>query len=221
MASPSGPISETTESPLERRTCDICAHKVPLTANPLKVCARCGGVRYCSARCQRLDWPRHKVQCVKRPSAGPNKEPLRTKADLDHDAKVRAELTSDRSTTTVMALECLRSAHLAGQTDMDDLSVFLGMEEDRTPQAIKDLAAAGLRERVASGELPCHVAGLMYCARADTLFRAGVKEPITDAVRALHISNFEQRDAEWLQEYAARVKHVKHELAKDPLGGTW
>ena len=120
-----------------------------------------------------------------------------------------------------MALESLRSTHLAGPTDMDYLSIFLGMKEDRTPQAIKDLAAAGLRERVASGKLPCQVAGLMYCARADTLFRAGVKEPITDAVRAHHISNFEQEDAEWLQKHAARVARIKHELAKDPRGRDW
>lgn len=78
------------ESALQRRTCDTCAKRLPLTAKALQVCARCGGRRYCSTACQREDWSNHRVRCVERPSAGPNMEPVRTAADREDDANVRA-----------------------------------------------------------------------------------------------------------------------------------
>ena len=194
MASPSGVISEVTESPLERRTCDLCAKEEPLTAKPLKVCARCGGRRYCSARCQRLDWPQHKVRCAKRPSAGRNKEPLRTKADRDHDASVR----EDEQAT---AMENLLSDK--GRSDeYDHLMDFLS-HDDTKPQAIKELAVTGLPERVASGELSSYIAGAMCCARLDFLTNEGVEEPVTDAVRVEYIPKFAQNEAKWLREFAA------------------
>ena len=171
MESPSGPVSKTMESPLERRTCDVCARQAPLEEKPHQVCGRCGGRRYCSPGCQLHDWPRHKVRCAKRPSAGPSKEPLRTKADRDHDAKVRA----DEQATAMENL--LR----AGEHDKDDfLAIF--QSDPATSQAIKDLAMTGLRERIASGELSSHVAGIICHLRLMRLAAEGATEPFTDKV---------------------------------------
>ena len=179
---------------LERRACDLCAKQSPLTAKPLQVCGRCGGRRYCSALCQRLDWRRHKARCAKRPSAaGPNKQPIRTKADRDHDAKVRAD-------EQAMAMENF----LAPRAGKDDrLAILLSDEGPDAPPAMKALLVTGLRERVASGELSSYVAGGIYCDRWNLLAAEGVKEPVTDTVRATYIRKFSQNEAMWLRMIAA------------------
>ena len=189
MASPSGPISETKESSLERRTCDMCAKEAPLEEKPLQVCGRCGGRRYCSPSCQFHDWPRHKARCAKRPSAGPNKEPLRTKADRDHDAKVRA----DEQATAMENL--LR----AGEHDNDDFQAIF-QSDSATPQAIKDLAMTGVRERIASGELSNYVAGLICYRRIMFLSAEGATwEPVTDKVRVYFKNKFKLNEAMFLR----------------------
>ena len=45
-------------------TCSICGQ----TEGQLKNCGRCGVKKYCSAECQKMDWPRHKDQCTPRAS---------------------------------------------------------------------------------------------------------------------------------------------------------
>jgi hypothetical protein len=40
------------------------ADSAPRDAPKLKRCSRCGGAYYCSAACQRADWPAHKSSCA-------------------------------------------------------------------------------------------------------------------------------------------------------------
>ena len=43
------------------RTCTVCT-----STTSLRRCARCSTAYYCSATCQRVDWPSHKASCNKR-----------------------------------------------------------------------------------------------------------------------------------------------------------
>ena len=193
MKIPLGDVSKAIEKSLERRTCDVCAQQALPEEKPHQVCGRCGGRRYCSPSCQLHDWPRHKVRCAKRPSAGPSKEPLRTKADRYHDAKVRA----DEQATAMENL--LR----AGEHENDGfLSIFLS-DQDSTPQAIKDLAMTGLRERIASGELSSHVAGIICYLRLMFLSSEGATEPFTDKVCMNLRIKFKLDEAMFLRQGAA------------------
>lgn len=49
-----------TEDSTTLQLCEGCA---PLKFGVLR-CGRCDDVRYCSAECQRADWPRHRETCV-------------------------------------------------------------------------------------------------------------------------------------------------------------
>ena len=39
--------------------CAVCAN-----ANDLKHCGRCNATAYCSPACQKVDWPKHKLECA-------------------------------------------------------------------------------------------------------------------------------------------------------------
>lgn len=43
----------------------------------LKTCARCKSTRYCSFECQKLDWPRHKLECTPYSETPPEMLPVR------------------------------------------------------------------------------------------------------------------------------------------------
>jgi len=47
------------ETMLELPTCSYCGNP----SAQCKKCGRCGGVRYCDEKCQKLDWKVHKPQC--------------------------------------------------------------------------------------------------------------------------------------------------------------
>ncbi|KAJ7074572.1 hypothetical protein C8F01DRAFT_971053 [Mycena amicta] len=49
--------------PHSRKCCDTCS-KAPSPGEPLKTCAKCRIARYCSHRCQKSDWPMHKLLCT-------------------------------------------------------------------------------------------------------------------------------------------------------------
>ena len=48
---------------------NLCSHvecfpsKIPQAGKPLKTCARCKAIYYCSPNCQKMDWVRHKKFC--------------------------------------------------------------------------------------------------------------------------------------------------------------
>tara|TARA_B100000482_G_scaffold31713_1_gene20211 strand:- start:25 stop:747 length:723 start_codon:yes stop_codon:yes gene_type:complete len=221
MAIPLGDITKAMEYSLERRACDLCAQQSPLTVKPLQLCGRCGGRRYCSVECQRMDWPRHKARCAKRPSAGPNKEPLRTKADRDHDAKVRAD-------EQAMAMESLRSKrpsdfnHL-GRLATNNMAAYIS-EENPTPMAIKALAGTGLRERVASGELRAGLGAHLYCARARLLYETlpGVVRLMDQHRAGAHVTfylmTFVRDEPSWTREYAALTALFNRAMAGEVPG---
>jgi hypothetical protein len=222
MAIPLGELTPSMEKSLERRACDLCAQQSPLTVKPLQLCGRCGGRRYCSASCQRMDWPRHKARCAKRPSAGPNKEPLRTKADRDHDAKVRAD-------EQAIAMESLRSErpgdvnHL-GCLATNNMTTFLS-KANPTPIGIKYLAAVGLEERIESGQLIGGLSGHICCARArylcETNFTGDLR--LMDRHRAkycvtFYLSMFVRNEPSWTREYAALTALFNRAMAGEVPG---
>ncbi|KAF7293239.1 hypothetical protein HMN09_01202100 [Mycena chlorophos] len=49
--------------PHSKKCCDTCS-KPPAHGEPLKLCAQCRIARYCSQRCQKADWPKHKSHCT-------------------------------------------------------------------------------------------------------------------------------------------------------------
>jgi len=51
---------------LRRRRCAACALQLDVAEPPMKVCADCRGVSYCSRACQRQDWygGGHRDQCT-------------------------------------------------------------------------------------------------------------------------------------------------------------
>ena len=56
------PRSDTDPAP-ELRKCASCPRTTAQdTDGPLKSCARCGLIFYCSTNCQRRDWRRHKTE---------------------------------------------------------------------------------------------------------------------------------------------------------------
>lgn len=44
--------------------CKVCQAKTKPDGGVLLQCSRCRSVKYCSAACQRQDWPAHKPSCV-------------------------------------------------------------------------------------------------------------------------------------------------------------
>ncbi len=44
--------------------CKVCKAKTKPDGGSLLQCSRCRSVKYCSAACQRQDWPTHKPSCV-------------------------------------------------------------------------------------------------------------------------------------------------------------
>jgi hypothetical protein len=57
---------ERREKKARQVTCDTCKKKSSYTK--MKKCSRCRNATYCSVECQKQDWNRHKVECVKIPS---------------------------------------------------------------------------------------------------------------------------------------------------------
>ena len=52
----------STPTPLARE-CSNCKKAEAGNPEPLKICSRCKGARYCSTECQKSDWKSHKQQC--------------------------------------------------------------------------------------------------------------------------------------------------------------
>ena len=167
-----------------------------------------------------MDWPRHKARCAKRPSAGPNKEPLRTKADRDHDAKVRAD-------EQAMAMESLRSErpsdvnHL-GRLATNNMAAYIS-DENPTPLAIKALAGTGFRDPVASGELSSGLAAHLYCARARFLYETGVVRLMDQHRAGAHVTfyyllMFVRNEPSWTREYAALTALFNRAMAGEVPG---
>ena len=55
-------LKETLMTPDPIDMCQICEEK----HTQLKHCGQCGRRSYCSAQCQRWDWPTHRLVCVKK-----------------------------------------------------------------------------------------------------------------------------------------------------------
>jgi hypothetical protein len=45
--------------------CSYCAKINNIKKQKLKVCGKCGQVKYCNKECQRSDWKKHKLECGK------------------------------------------------------------------------------------------------------------------------------------------------------------
>jgi hypothetical protein len=59
----------------------FCTVLEKYTENGFKLCARCNRRWYCSARCQKADWPQHKHECV----PGPREEEVDLHLDIPED----------------------------------------------------------------------------------------------------------------------------------------
>ena len=46
-----------------KKICNNCSKPAISVPNGLKQCSRCKQVRYCGAKCQKVDWPKHKKDC--------------------------------------------------------------------------------------------------------------------------------------------------------------
>ena len=53
-----GLADEFADLPALVSGCEVCGRETPV-----KKCAGCRGVQYCSADCQKADWKSHKGQC--------------------------------------------------------------------------------------------------------------------------------------------------------------
>ena len=53
-----GRMAIGTEHPMFPDNCGRCG-----APNASKICGRCRAMHYCSAACQRADWPQHKGDC--------------------------------------------------------------------------------------------------------------------------------------------------------------
>lgn len=47
--------------------CKVCQAKTKPDGGVLLQCSRCRSIKYCSATCQRKDWPIHKPACIPHP----------------------------------------------------------------------------------------------------------------------------------------------------------
>ncbi len=60
-------VAQTESVNLRRRNgviaCSMCGREQTTDKAPLSKCSGCSCVCYCSATCQKQDWPRHKVEC--------------------------------------------------------------------------------------------------------------------------------------------------------------
>jgi len=86
-------ISSTTQD------CATC-HKPPVPPNVLKTCGKCQQVYYCCAKCQRDDWPSHKLSC--KPAMALNKPQIQ-------EIKVQGAHESSPEPTVTGYLRCLRA----------------------------------------------------------------------------------------------------------------
>merc|ERR1711957_181665 len=72
------------------KACSVCSRTVVSTGKRVLKCDQCLAVRYCSKKCQKSDWPRHKKVCV--PEGGGKKvSPLNASQKKLQDAIVKAE----------------------------------------------------------------------------------------------------------------------------------
>ncbi|KAJ7128417.1 hypothetical protein C8R44DRAFT_92842 [Mycena epipterygia] len=55
------PDSSTKEVAITHGACHAC--RKPMPCKELKTCKKCYRVNYCSAACQRTEWPQHKLTC--------------------------------------------------------------------------------------------------------------------------------------------------------------
>lgn len=113
-----GESAGITASPVSNSTtaCASCKKDRSALPNPLKICSRCGGPRYCSQECQKSDWKQHKKVC--KPSNSSQKGT--TSASTPQSSKVDAVQYYNKVAHKVPEAQSLaRSVNLTLPTEHD------------------------------------------------------------------------------------------------------
>ena len=79
-AEPSAAVSDPPRSTAQASTdqsCVVCSKAQESLPEPLKRCAACKAVVYCSIACQKVDWPTHKKVCSHKQPAKAKPETLK------------------------------------------------------------------------------------------------------------------------------------------------